>query len=102
MDIPDNVLEAEKLYSYQHFGPQIKSLRAIDPPSHVCLPIKVIYNDDWVQQVGRGYNSLAYHRIIEVLNEAETVFNTRFSHGKRFGTVVEFILVGGKQLQHRL
>ena len=96
MPIPDNVLAAENMYSYQHFGQQIKSVRTLDPPSHICLPMKVIYNRDWVRQAGiQGGSWEAYTRIIAVLNEAETVFNTKFSHGNRLGTVVEFMLVEG-------
>lgn len=89
IEIPDDVWEPEKNYTRLSDVDQLVLV-----PRQACLSIKVIYNNDWVRDAGGGYK--VYHqRAIEVVNEAEKIFNTKFASANRLATAIAFILVGG-------
>ena len=90
MEVPDSVWDAERNQSNAN-----PVLRQSSPPSSGCLNIKLVYNRGWVQSAGGGSTTLAAQRAQQALNEAQNIFNTKFSSSNRLGTNIQFTLVGG-------
>ena len=92
LEVPDSVWDSERNESIAHpdFLRQTGS-----PPSNACLNIKLIYNNGWVQSAASGNSVAGKHVARAVLDEAEKIYNTKFSSSNRLGTAIKFNLVGG-------
>ena len=65
------------------------------PPSQVCLRMKVIYNNDFVNDAGEGDLTTAHQVAKDVIDEAQYIFNNRFTIENRLGTTIIFNLIAG-------
>ena len=96
LEVPNEVWDNERNNS----GSSKRGLGKIsrqsgNPPSSACLNIKVIFNSGWVQDAGNGDVNTAKLRAREVLNGAESIYNTKYSSANRLGTSITFNLIGG-------
>ena len=94
--VPDDVWDAEKNYSNTH--PNLRQTG--NPPSQACITIKVIYTSGWVQSAGGGNSATAQQRALDVIAEAQNIYNTKYSSSNRLQTAITFNLVGGKTLRY--
>ena len=99
VEVPDNVWNSERNSSTGNDSTVNLTLRQPhrqpeSPPSTACLSIKLIYNQGWVQSSAGGNTALARQRALDVLSEAESVYNTKFSSCKQLGTRIKFNVVG--------
>ena len=65
------------------------------PPSQACLRMKVVYNNDFVNDAGEGDLTTAHQVAKDVIDEAQHVFNNRFTTENRLGTTIIFNLIAG-------
>ena len=65
------------------------------PPSQACLRMKVIYNNDFVNDAGEGDLATAHQVAKDVVDEAQNIYNNRFSAENRLGTTIIFNLIAG-------
>ena len=95
LEVPDSVWDSERNESIAHpdFLRQTGS-----PPSNACRDIKVIYTSGWVQSSANGNTATGIQRALDVLAEAENIYNTKFSSSNQLGTAIKFNLVGGGNL----
>ena len=96
LDVPDGVWEAEG----NNTSADTVVLRQSSPPSTGCLNIRLIYNNGWVQSSANGDALLGRQRALDVLAEAESIYNAKFSSSNRLGTALTFNLVGGGKLNN--
>ena len=96
LEIPEAVWNAENNNANPNMV--VRTSSAQNPPSNACLNIKLIYNDDWIDDSSGGNARLAKQRAIDVLNEAETIYNSKFNPSNRLGTNIKFNLVDGGKL----
>ena len=94
MTVPDDVWDAEKNYTITH--PNLR--QSGNPPSQACISVKVIYNSGWVNSAGGGNSATARQRAIDVIAEAQKIYNTKYTQANRLGTGVTFNIIGGKKL----
>ena len=71
LEVPDGVWDAERNNSKA----DTVVLRQSNPPSTGCLNIRLIYNNGWVQSSASGNSALARQRALDVLAEAESIYN---------------------------
>ena len=55
----------------------------------------MVYNNGWIQSSAGGDAALALTRAQEVVNEAQKIYNDRYTSANRLGTSITFSLVGG-------
>ena len=90
--MPDIVWDFEKVKSHR-----VQNIRTTDqPPSKACINLKVIYNEFWVQSVGNGVVATANQLALDVISEAQNIYNTEYDPANRLGTAVRFNIIGGK------
>ena len=65
------------------------------PPTTACLNIRVIYNNGWINSAAGGNAALGLQRAIDVVAEAQNIFNAKFSASNQLGTQITFNIVGG-------
>ena len=94
MIVPDSVWDAEKNYTKNH--PSLR--QSSNPPAQACISIKVIYNSGWVTSAGGGSVAIASQRALQVIAEAQDIYNTKYSSANRLQTGISFNVVGGKTL----
>jgi len=68
------------------------------PPLTASLNIKLIYNNDWIQDSSGGDAQSARQRALDVFNEAEKFYNSKFNSSNQLGTKITFNLVDGGKL----
>ena len=96
MEVPDDVWDAERNQSRWNDGRMKEVLRqSSNPPATACLAIRVIYNNGWIQSSAGGNAALGLQRALDVVAEAENIFNTKFSGSNQLGTKITFNIVGG-------
>ena len=65
------------------------------PPSQACLRMKVIYNNYFVNDAGEGDLATAHQVAKDVIDEAQYIFDNRFTTENRLGTKINFNLIAG-------
>ena len=99
LEVPDGVWDIENNASNETLRLSgrnpLSAIRQASPPSAACLNIKLIYNRRWVQSSASGNAALARQRALDVLAEAENIYNKKFSSNNQLGTSIKFNLVGG-------
>ena len=74
--------------------PMPRGQNVVRQGTQACLTLKVIYNNDWIQSSAGGSAALGKQRAIEVVNEAENIYNAKYASSNQLGTAVAFTLVG--------
>ena len=88
--LANDARDAEKHWAV----PISKGTNVVRQGAQACLTLKVIYNNAWVQSSAGGNAALGKQRAIDVLNEAENIYNAKYASSNQLGTAVAFTLVG--------
>ena len=65
------------------------------PPAQACLRMKVVYNNYFVNDAGEGDLATAHQVAKDVIDEAQHIFDNRFTTENRLGTTINFNLIAG-------
>ena len=100
VEVPDSVWDAERNRSRWGGERMVEDLRqSSTPPTTACLNIRVIYNNGWIQSSAGGNAALGLQRALDVVAEAQNIFNTKFTSSNQLGTRITFNIVGGGKYQ---